>query len=265
MVTVPPVLHRRQWLTALGVALVLASVLPPVATLAHRYIFAESLQFAMFGLTGPALIVLGAPWRMLRLSRGAGETPAGEASGEHGALDRLAAVRRQRTSFSRAGAFLVTFMIVAVAWRLPPVMDALARHPALVAAELVTLLVAGVGLWLELVGSPPLAPRLPQPQRAAVAALAMWSTWIAAYVLGLANGAVFHAYDPAGGALSAVADQEITAGLVWAVAGAAFVPVVYATLLGWLKDGDDPDEELQRITRDDRRRVVVRGWARPRR
>jgi cytochrome c oxidase assembly factor CtaG len=261
MAALPTVSHRRQWLAGLGAALVLGSMLPPMAALAHRYIFAESVQFAMFGLGGPALIVLGAPWRRLRLARGAGKPPAVEA----GPLDRLAARRRERTSFARAGVFLVTFIVVAVAWRLPPAMDALARHPALVAAELVTLLAAGVGLWLELVGSPPLAPRLPRPQRAAVAALAMWSTWIAAYVLGFAGDAMFHAYDPAGGALSAVADQEITAGLVWAVAGVCFVPVVFVTMLGWLRDSDDPDEELQRITRDEHRRAVVRGWARPQR
>jgi cytochrome c oxidase assembly factor CtaG len=264
MITPPPVTRRRQWLSALGIALVLASLLPPVMTLAHRYIFAESLQFAMFGLAGPALIVLGAPWRMLRLSRGAGITQAGEDGGAPGPMDRLADVRRHHTSFLRATGFLVAFMLVAATWRLPPVMDALTRHPALVAAELVTLLPAGVGVWLELVESPPLRPRLPHPQRAAVAALAMWSTWIAAYVLGLSNGAVFRAYDPAGGILSAAADQEITAGLVWAVAGLCFVPVIYATLAGWLRDSDNPDEELQRMVRDEKHRVVVRGWARPR-
>lgn len=265
MVTATAVLRRRQWLAALGMALVVASVLPPLVTLAHRYIFAESLQFAMFGLGGPALIVMGAPWRMLRLSRGAGATPAGEAIGGAGPLDRLAAARRRRTSFLRAAAFLAAFMIVGVAWRLPPVMDAVARHPALVAAELLTLLAAGTGLWLELVDSPPLAPRLPHPQRAAVAALAMWSTWIAAYVLGLANGAVFHAYDPAGGWLSPVADQEITAGLVWAAAGLCFVPFVYVTVFAWLRDDGNPDEELQRIVRDGNQRAIVRGWARPQR
>jgi cytochrome c oxidase assembly factor CtaG len=216
--------------------------------LARRYVVAESAQFVTFAMAAPALIVLGAPWRLLRLAR---------------ALDRLASARRQRASFLRAAAFLLVFIAVSVAWRLPPVMDALARHPALVLPELVTLLAAGTGLWLELVPSPPLAPRLPKPQRAAVAALAMWSTWACAYVLGLSNHGVFHAYDPAGGALSAVADQQITVALVWAVSGFCFVPVVFVTLLTWLSGDGDPDEELQRLARDERQRPVVRGWDRP--
>ena len=242
----PLMARARPWLAATGAVLLVAGL--AIEGLARRYVVAESVQFLVFAMVAPALIVLGAPWRLLRL---------------YGPMDRLAAARRRRTSFVRAGAFLVVFIAVTVAWRLPPVMNALASHPVLVVAELVTLLAAGAGLWLELVASPPLAPRLPNPHRAAVAALAMWSAWVVAYVLGLSNHPVFHGYDPAGGALSAVADQEITVALVWAVSALCFVPVVFVTLLTWLSASDNPDEELQRLARDERQQPVVRGWGRP--
>jgi cytochrome c oxidase assembly factor CtaG len=242
----PPEARPRPWLAAAGAALIVAGL--AIEGLARRYVVAESAQFVLFAIVAPALVVLGAPWRPLRPS---------------GALDRLAATRRQQTSFLRAAAFLVVFIGVSAAWRLPPVVDALARHPLLVVPELITLLAAGIVLWLELVPSPPLAPRLPKPHRAAIAALAMWSTWVAAYVLGMSDHAVFHGYDPVGGALSAVADQEITVALVWAVSGCCFIPVVFVTLLTWLSGGDNPDEELQRLARDERQRPVVRGWGHP--
>ena len=242
----PAAASRRPWLAAAGVALIVAAL--GVTGLARRYVVAESVQFVVFAMAAPALIVLGAPWRLLRLSA---------------PLDRLAAARRRHTSFVRAGAFLAVFIAVTVAWRVPPVMDALASHPVLAVPELITLLAAGTGLWLELVSSPPLSPRLPNPHRAAVAALAMWSTWAAAYALGLSSHPVFHGYDPAGGALSAVADQQITVALVWAVSAFCFVPVVFVTLLTWLSASDNPDEELQRMARDERQHPVVRGWGRP--
>jgi cytochrome c oxidase assembly factor CtaG len=256
--TPPLVASRRPWLVTAGVALIVAAL--GVTGLARRYVIAESVQFVVFAMAAPALIVLGAPWQLLRLSR-----PAGREPGQPGTapLDRLAAVRRQQTSFLRAAGFLVVFIAASVAWRLPPVVDALARYPALVAVELVTLLAAGTGLWLDLVSSPPLAPRLPNPHRAAIAALAMWSTWAAGYALGLANHAVFHGYDAPGGALSAVADQQITVALVWAVSACCFVPVVFVALLSWLSASDNPDEELQRLARDERQLPVVRGWGRP--
>jgi len=249
---------RRPWLAAAGVALIVAAL--GVTGLARRYVVAESAQFVVFAMAAPALIVLGAPWRLLRLSR-----PAGPEADQLGTapLDRLAAARRQHTSFLRAAGFLVVFIAAGVAWRLPPVVDALARYPVLVAVELVTLLAAGIGLWLELVDSPPLAPRLPNPHRATIAALAMWSTWAVSYALGFANHAVFHGYDGPGSALSAVADQQITVALVWAVSACCFVPVVFVALLSWLSGGDNPDEELQRLARDDRQLPVVRGWGRP--
>jgi cytochrome c oxidase assembly factor CtaG len=264
---------RRAWLAALGAALTAVSLLPPVVTAAHTYVFAESIQFVTFAMAGPALVVLGAPWRLLRLPTS--RLPTSQQAALRGATSRQAAGRpapespatARQASFLRSAVYLLVFICVCLVWRLPPVMDALARHPALLAAELVTLFAAGTGLWLELVSSPPVKPRLPRPrlprpQRAAVAALAMWSTWIVAYALGLSNGPVFHAYDPAGGMLSAVADQEISAALVWAVAGLCFVPVVFASMLGWL-GRDDPDAELQRIARDSGQRPVVRGWGRP--
>jgi cytochrome c oxidase assembly factor CtaG len=265
--TVPPWLARiRPWLAAAGAALTVAAL--AIEGLARRYVVAESAQFVTFAMVAPALIVLGAPWRLLRLSRAAaGGTaatpgPAGP-GGRPAPLDRLAASRQRQTSFLRAGGYLVAFIAVSVAWRLPPVMDALARHPVLVLPELVTLLAAGTGLWLELAASPPLAPRLPKPQRAAVAALAMWSAWAVAYVLGLSNHGVFHGYDPAGGALSAVADQEITVALVWAVSACCFVPTVFVALLTWLSGTGGSDDELQRLARDERQHPVVRGWGRP--
>ena len=238
-----------------GLALIAVALLPPVETLARQYLVVESVQFCVLSMVGPALIVLGAPWRALRLSRGQAAEPASRpdrAGARPGPADRLAAGRRRRPSFARAAGFGVWWVGTCLCWRLPPVLDALARYPALSLAELATLVPAGVGLWLELVNSPPLAPRLTRPRRAAIAALAMWSIWVIAYVLGFAGGSVVHAYDGPGSSLSTVTDQEITAFVLWLVAACCFVPVIFVSLLTWLRDGADPGEEPAS--------PGVRGW-----
>ena len=86
----------------------------------------------------------------------------------------------------------------------------------------------GLGLWLELVDSPPLAPRSGYLRRAVLAAFAMWAFWILAYVLGLSN----HDFYPqlrttCRGASSAAADQQIASAVLWFVAAASFVPVIF--------------------------------------
>jgi Cytochrome c oxidase caa3 assembly factor (Caa3_CtaG) len=146
--------------------------------------------------------------------------------------------------------------VICLFWRLPPVLDQLARHPVLVAPEAVTLCAAGLGLWRELVPARPLAPRPGPAQRACGAALAMWSIWIIAYVLGFASGAVVHGYDGGGSHLLTVDDQEITAFLLWAAAAAAFLPIVFTAALSWLKDGPERPGELARPGP----RTGVRGW-----
>lgn len=254
----------RPWSAAAGVAAIVVCLVPPVQALALRYVVAESVQFAVFSMVAPALIVLGAPWRLLRLSREDDAAGVLAAAGKQRPFDRLAATRREQRSFRRAGLYLIAFIAVTLVWRLAPVMDALARQPALVAAELVTVVAVGTGLWLELVASPPLAPRLPRPQRAAIAALAMWSTWAVAYAIGFHNGTVFSAYAAVPGrAIGLIADQELAVAIIWAIAGLCFIPVVLASLLGWLHDSDDTEEELQRIVRDGNQRAVVKGWGSP--
>jgi len=248
--------RRRSWLAIAAAVLVLASLIPPAGTYARRYVFAESLQFAMFATVVPALLVLGAPWRLLlprRFSR-----PRADEGGRAGRTSRP----RRGAGFPRGAAVLLAFIAAVIAWRLPVTVDALATWPGLAAAEMITLVAAGGALWLELVESPPLLPRLSRPLRAAFAALAMWTIWILAYILGFSHVAWFPAYVHPGG-LSPVVDQEIATGILWAVPALCFVPVVYVTVLTWLRDSEDPDEALRAIVRAEPGAPKSGRWPRP--
>ncbi len=248
----------RPWLALAGIILAVAVLVPPGRTAASQYVFAQAVQFAVLAIVVPALFVLGAPWRQVGAVLGKGGT---------GLADRVAFRRSRRPFRARPWLTLVTFIVVALAWRLPVVVNALVRHPALTALEAVTLIGTGCGLWLELVESPPFLPRIPRPQRAAFAALPMWVLWASAYIMGFSGTAWFSALaHTAGHGLGTVADQEIAAGLLWAIPGLCFVPVVYVSALTWLRDSADPDEELRGIP-DGRRMPGLprppRGWRLP--
>jgi cytochrome c oxidase assembly factor CtaG len=233
----------RAWLAAVAVLLIVISLVPPAEGYARRYVLAESLQFVLFAVAAPALLVLGAPWRALGLA---------------GALRRVRGFR-PGNAFRRGAAVLLTFIAAVIAWRLPATVDALARTPGLAVLETVTLVSAGAALWLELVESPPLLPRLSRPQRAAVAAMAMWTIWIIAYILGFSQVAWYTAYSHPG--LSTVADQQIATGVMWAVPALCFVPVVYVAAMTWLRDTEDLDKGLRDLARAER---PERGrWPRP--
>jgi cytochrome c oxidase assembly factor CtaG len=264
---------RRSWLAVGAVVLVLICLLPPAGIYARRYVFAESLQFVLFAVAVPALLVLGAPWRMLGSSRPTrdvlGARRQGQAGregregrvGRAGRAARVGQAGRGGSGFPRGVAVLLAFLGMLIAWRLPVSVNALATLPGLAVLEMVTLVGAGSALWLELVESPPLLPRLSRPLRAVFAALAMWTIWILAYILGFSQVAFFTAYSHAG--LSSVADQQIATGIMWAVPALCFIPVVFVTALTWLRDTEDPDEGLRQLVRADQSPPRSVRWPRP--
>jgi cytochrome c oxidase assembly factor CtaG len=236
---------RGPLLAGAAVVISVLFLVPPLGSLARRYVYAESLQFAAFGFAVPALIVLAAPWPRWLAWPGGRANRAGRAGG---------------AGFRRAAAAAACFLAVAIAWRLPPAVDALARYPGLAVAELLSLAAAGSLLWLELVPSPPFTPRSSRPQRAAIATVTMWIIWVVAYVLGFARAAWYTAYPHLPGhGISVAADQQLSTWILWAVPALCFVPVVSTIMLKWLREPEDVDAELKVVAAG----AAPRGWPRP--
>ncbi|HXQ62414.1 MAG TPA: cytochrome c oxidase assembly protein [Acidimicrobiales bacterium] len=248
----------RLALVVLAPLVLVLALVPPLALEARRVEALEALQFALLAMAVPALVALGTPWRRLGLASG----PTGAADAEGVCVvdrplvaDRVAAARRRHPGPARGVAWLLLEMAAVVAWRVPVSVDALARHGWLSVVEALTLVVAGTGLWLELVASPPLAPRLARPQRMALAAVAMWTVWVTAYLVGLSHASVYRAFPHvAGRDLSVAADQAIATWVLWFTSLCAFLPVIFSNLVIWLRGDDDADEALYRLVRDGRRR-----------
>jgi hypothetical protein len=216
----------RPWLAVMAAGLALAAVLPPAAAYARQHAFAQALQFAVFAVLTPALVSLAVIPRLVAPRRLRGEQPG------RGLPPVRAAAWR-----------LVPFMALVIIWRLPPVLDALERYPALPAAELVTLAGAGLGLWPAIAGLTP-APPLPRPLRAAMAAAAMWTIWIIAYITGMSAATLTPRTAPAARAVGSAADRQLAAAALWAVPAICFAPAVYYLLITWLGDRDQEEERL---------------------
>ena len=256
--------HRtgRLVVLAVGLVLLLVSLLPPLASEARRYEFVEAVQFCLLAVAVPALLVIGAPWRLLGLTAPSVGDPPDPAAAA-GPVDRLAQGRRRHPEALRSAGFFALYLAGAVLWRIPPSVNALARHPWLVVAEAVTLVPVGMGLWLELVESPPLTPRLTRPHRVALAAVSMWAIWVLAYLIGLSHASWYHAYvHHPGSGFSLSADQQLSTGMMWFISGCAFIPVVFWNLVQWLQSEDDPDEELHHLLNQERIRGRTVGGGR---
>jgi cytochrome c oxidase assembly factor CtaG len=249
-------MRARLLLALLGAGVLVVALVPPLATEARRLEVYEALQFSLWAIVVPAFVALGAPWRFLGLSAGSAVDSDSEGIvllDRPRPIDRMAAARRRHPEPVRSLAFLLVELAVVVAWRTPAGVDALARDGWLSLVEAATLIVAGIGLWLELVESPPLRPRLARPWRIVVAAVAMWTIWVTAYVLGLSHASVYEAFrHVAGRGLSVAADQALTTWVLWFGSLCAFLPVIFTNLMVWLRSGEDADDALRRLVRDER-------------
>ena len=68
-----------------------------------------------------------------------------------------------------------------------------------------------------------------------MAAAAMWTIWVLAYLTGMSAASWFAAYHHgAPGSLSAAADQQIAVAILWAVPALCFLPVIYVMVIAWL-------------------------------
>jgi cytochrome c oxidase assembly factor CtaG len=238
----------RPWCLVVAALVAVVALAPPLGTVARMAEYGSALQFSLLAIVLPALVVLGAPWRALGLA-GAGGPDAPPRL-----ADRLAERRRRHRELPWALGFIAVDLAVAAAWHAPGAVATVARDGWAPFVEALTLLVLGIGLWLELVASPPLQPRSGHLRRAVLAALSMWVFWILAYIVGLSNHGFYPSFHHSAGSLSAAADGEIASVVLWAIAAAAFIPVIFWNALTWLQSEEDPDAELRRVYREERRR-----------
>lgn len=245
----PSALRRslQIWILVAAVVLWLAALVPPLATWAERYQCLAAAQLALLAVVVPGLATIGSPWPRLGLAAQPGRSPSSQPLGP---ADRLAEARRRHRQLARALGFIGVDVAAIVAWMTPPAVGAVAGHRWLVLVEAATLLGLGIGLWLELVESPPLLPRSGPLRRAVLAAAVLWTFWAAAYVIGLSNKTWYPSFHHvAGHGLSAAADQQIAVAVLWLAAAVMFVPVVFWNALRWIRDEADPDAELDRLAR----------------
>ncbi|MBA3807336.1 MAG: cytochrome c oxidase assembly protein [Solirubrobacterales bacterium] len=230
--------HAQRWRdTAFyGALIVLVLALSsPLDALSEQLFWAHMLQHVLVMLVAAPLLVLSRPWiRLWRSLPLAARRWLGRGL-SHGR--RTAPLRTLSAFVARPGASLALFSIVLLGWHLPSMFDATLSSGVMHGLEHALFFSTAVLFFKQVIPSPPLHLSLAAPQRVIYAIAAMIVSWVLAVVLALSPHALYAHYAHEAsrpGGISALADQQLAAGIMWVPGSITFLIVVFVYVHRWL-------------------------------
>jgi putative membrane protein len=230
-----PELVRRTALFAVALVLIDLVLSPAFDRYADESLTMHMVQHVVLMTVVPPLVVLAAPWltiwRAVPLDA--------RRSLAHGVVALPAVVRRGlRGLVTPLPAFLLINVDLAI-WHVPWLYDLTLSNTVVHGVEHTSFLVFGTLFWIPILDSPPLHARLGQLQRAAYATAGAATGWILALVLAFAATPLYPAYAALPhrlGGVSAIADQQLAAGVMLGIGSIPFTIAVFVFIYRWLDE-----------------------------
>ena len=218
--------HDRRRAAAFygGVAAAVLALDTPIDAYADRLFSVHMLQHVLLLTVVPPLLVLGRPWPRLW-------------------QPFPVSIRRAGARLLSAGAPLARLDVALVllaadlgAWHVPALYDATLRSDLVHQLEHLSFVLVGILFWAPVLGTPPLRARLDGAQRFVYLVLAMVPGWILAIVLAFARTPLYSytALQRRPGGISALADQQLAAGVMWVPGSLVYTVAACWALYSWL-------------------------------
>jgi cytochrome c oxidase assembly factor CtaG len=227
---------RHQAITfQAGLLLGLLTLVSPVGYLSDVYIWVRALQLLLLALVVPGLIVLGAPWPAFAAvirPRAAGRDRRGQ--------DPVPSWRRSRPVLA-----VVVANVVWLCWQLPGPFDAVHGNSLVAWAQHATCLLAGVVLWLQLIGSRPFSPAARPLRRLALVVGTVGVMTVLGMVLVFGSNVLYPVYaNSAHHLMTVLDDQQLSGAVLWMGSLLPLITVAVALLMRWLSEEDSVELEL---------------------
>jgi putative membrane protein len=199
-----------------GLLVIVAAIDSPIDRYADRLFWVHMVQHVLLTMVAPPLILLGRPW-----PRSVRALPLGVRRVVARSLHACRAVAAPLVAF-------VLFNGVLLAWHVPALFDLTLRNEAVHDLEHALFLVTALLFWTHLTPTSR-RPRLGAAHRIAYGVGAILVSWVLAVVLGFASHPLYGHYAALAhrpGGLSALADQQLAAGIMWVPASIPFTIAV---------------------------------------
>ncbi len=207
----------------------------PIESISAQLFWVHMTQHVLLMLVAAPLLVYSRPW--IRLWRALPLSwrrwlAHGLAEGR-----RTAPLRAVTRLIGTPVAAFVLFSIVLLGWHVPALFDATLNSEALHALEHTLFFAVAVLMFKQVIPSPPLRARLGDAQRVIYVIAAMTVSWVLAVVLALAPNSLYPHYTQLSsrpGGLSAIADQQLAAGIMWVPGSITFIIIIFVYVHRWL-------------------------------
>ena len=199
-----------------GLLVIVAAIDSPIDSYADRLFWVHMVQHVLLTMVAPPLILLGRPW-----PRSVRALPIGLRRVIARGLHRCRGVAAPLVAF-------VLFNGDLLAWHLPGLYDLTLRNAAVHDLEHALFLVTALLFWAHLAPTSR-RPRLDATRQVAYGVGAILVSWALAVVLGFASHPLYAHYAALAhrpGGLSALADQQLAAGIMWVPASIPFTIAV---------------------------------------
>jgi putative membrane protein len=227
------------WRTACFVAGLLSIAIAldsPVDDLAEELLWVHMIQHVLLLLVAPPLLALARPWNRMwhafplgfrrRAARVATQSP------------RLAPARTAVRVLQDPLVAWLVFNVTFVVWHIPAAYDATLHHPFVHALEHATFFGTALLFWTRVIDSPPWRSPLSDVPRAVYLGLAMLVGWVLAITLAVSTSPVYSPYAAEAsrpGGISALADQQLAAGVMWVPGSIPLAIGILCIVYRWLQ------------------------------
>jgi len=223
-------------------AIALAS---PIEKLSEDLFWVHMIQHVLLMLVAAPLFVFARPWiRLWRALPLAGRRWLARGLSQG---DRTAPLRALSRFLGTPSVSLVLFSVVLLGWHVPVLFDATLHSEALHALEHTLFFTTALLLFKQVIPSPPMRASLGDAQRVGYTIAAMTVSWVLAVALALAPNPLYAHYAHLAsrpGGISALADQQLAAGVMWVPGSVTFVIIIFVYVHRWLSPQEQRPSRL---------------------
>ena len=217
---------------AAGLLTIVIALDSPIDYYADELFWVHMVQHILLLTVAPPLVLLGKPWpRMWRALPLAPRTRIARTMARSRWVAPVRALARPLPAW-------ILFNVTFVGWHIPAAYDLTLTSGVVHALEHAMFFFIGLLFWARVIDPGPLRPRLVWPMRIAYAASTMVVGWLLAITLVMVQHPIYGYYaalETRPGGITALADQQLAAGVMWVPGSLAYTITFIIGFYRWLE------------------------------